>query len=136
MISKKKCASCRSNNPRLILNLGNTALANSFLDKKEDFVKEKKFPLKLYMCKNCKLVQVFHNVKPSEFFVNYDYLSGASTTWKEHCKKYTKNIIKKFDLKKDGGTIVEIASNDGVLIENFAKKKFQCIGIEPSKIAS
>lgn len=135
MALKKKCASCGSPNVRLILNLGSTALANSFLEKKIDFLKEKKHPLRLYICKNCKLVQVFHNVKPSEFFVNYDYLSGASTTWKKHCKKYTSHIIKNFNLKKNNGSIIEIASNDGVLIENFLKRKFRCIGIEPSKIA-
>ena len=132
MISKKKCASCKSPKIFLLLNLGSTALANSFIEKKEEFIREKKYPLKLYMCKSCKLVQVFHNVKPSEFFVNYDYLSGASSTWIKHCKKYTKDIIKKFNLKTKNGPILEIASNDGVLIENFYKKNFKCIGIEPS----
>ena len=135
MALKKKCASCGSFNVRLILNLNSTALANSFLEKKIDFYKEKKHPLRLYICKNCKLVQVFHNVKPSEFFINYDYLSGASTTWKKHCKKYTDHMIKKFNLKKENGSIIELASNDGVLIENFVKKKFKCFGIEPSIVA-
>ena len=132
---KKKCASCKSTKISLILNLGHTALANSFLEKKIDFIKEKKHPLKLYFCNECKLVQVFHAVKPSEFFVNYDYLSGASSTWKKHCRKYTQDIIKRFNLEKRKGSIIEIASNDGVLIENFVKKKFKCIGIEPSVIA-
>ena len=135
MTSKKKCASCKSSKVYLILNLGSTALANSFLKKKIDFVKEKKHPLRLYFCDDCKLVQVFHSVKPSEFFVNYDYLSGASSTWKLHCKKFTNDIINKFRLKQNNGSIIEIASNDGVLIENFSKKNFQCIGIEPSVIA-
>ena len=75
MIKTKKCASCNSKNINLLLNLGSTALANSFIQKDNEFNKEKKYPLKLYMCNSCKLVQVFHNVKPSEFFVNYDYLS-------------------------------------------------------------
>ena len=135
MALKKNCASCGSSNVLLILNLGSTALANSFLVKKTDFLKEKKHPLRLYICKNCKLVQVFHTVKPSEFFINYDYLSGASTTWKSHCKKYTDHMIKDFNLKKENGSIIEIASNDGVLIDNFVKKNFKCIGIEPSVIA-
>ena len=135
MIKTKKCASCNSKNINLLLNLGSTALANSFIQKDNEFNKEKKYPLKLYMCNSCKLVQVFHNVKPSEFFVNYDYLSGASSTWKNHCKDYTKSIIKKFKLKKNLGSIIEIASNDGVLIENFHKRKFDCVGIEPSVTA-
>ena len=135
MVIKKKCASCGSAKVYLLLNLGSTALANSFIEKKEYFKSEKKYPLKLYLCTSCKLVQVFHSVKPSEFFVNYDYLSGASTTWVKHCKTFTKKIITKFSLNKNNGSIIEIASNDGVLIENFVKKKFQCLGIEPSKIA-
>ena len=135
MAAKKKCASCKSSKIYLLLNLGFTALANSFIEKKTDFKKEKKYPLRLYLCEKCKLVQVFHSVKPSEFFVNYDYLSGASTTWRDHCKKFTNEIIKKFNLKKNNGSIIEIASNDGVLIENFYKKEFKCIGIEPSIIA-
>ena len=97
----KNCESCGTSNINLILNLGSTPLANSFLVKKTDFSKEKKHPLRLYICKNCKLVQVFHAVKPSEFFINYDYLSGASTTWKRHCKKYTDHMIKDFNLKKE-----------------------------------
>lgn len=135
MTKIKKCSSCNSKNVNLLLNLGSTALANSYLENIEEFKKEKKFPLKLYMCKKCKLIQVFHNVKPSEFFINYDYLSGVSSTWKKHCKDYSKKIINRFQLKKKNGSIIEIASNDGVLIENFHKKKFDVIGIEPSKIA-
>ena len=135
MIKIKKCSSCNSKNVNLLLNLGSTALANSYLENIEEFKKEKIFPLKLYMCKKCKLVQLFHNVKPSDFFINYDYLSGISSTWRKHCKNYSKKIINKFQLKKKNGSIIEIASNDGVLIENFHKRKFDVIGIEPSKIA-
>lgn len=135
MASKKKCASCETSRLKLILNLGKTPLANSFLKNKKDIASEKKYPLKLYICEECKLVQVLHSVKPSEFFINYDYLSGASSTWKSHCKQFTNEVIDKFKLKKEKGTILEIASNDGVLIENFIKKKFNCIGIEPSVIA-
>ena len=134
-ILKKNCASCNKKNLFLLLNLGNTPLANSFLISKNQLRSEKNYPLKLYFCNSCYLVQVIHNVKPSEFFVNYDYLSGPSTTWQNHCKKFTKKMISRFKLKKNKGEIIEIASNDGVLIENFKKKNFKCIGIEPSKKA-
>lgn len=132
---KKICASCNKKNLSLLLNLGNTPLANSFLKSKSQFKSEKYYPLKLYICNSCFLVQVIHNVKPSEFFLDYDYLSGPSTTWRDHCKNFTSKIIKKFKLNVNKGEIIEIASNDGVLIENFKKKKFKCIGIEPSKKA-
>ena len=67
------------------------------------------------MCTKCKLIQVPHNVYPST--LNYDYLSGASKTWIEHCKY---NVIIK-NYWKDNGTILEIASNDGVLLKFFKK---------------
>ena len=91
---KKVCASCNKKNLSLLLNLGNTPLANSFLKSKNQFRFEKFYPLKLYICNSCFLVQVIHNVKPSEFFLDYDYLSGPSTTWRNHCKNFTsKNLF-------------------------------------------
>lgn len=131
----KKCASCGSYKIHLLLNLNSTPLANSFIEKKKEFKKEKFYPLKLYMCAMCKLVQIFHSIKPSEFFINYDYLSGASSSWISHCKKYANNIIKKYKLNPKFGDILEIASNDGTLIQNFHNKNFNAIGIEPSTIA-
>jgi len=131
----KKCASCGSYKVYLLLNLGSTPLANSFIEKKKELKKEKFYPLKLYICETCKLVQIFHSIKPSEFFINYDYLSGASSSWIFHCTKYTKDIIKKYKLNPKIGDIIEIASNDGTLIENFYNKGFNVIGIEPSTIA-
>lgn len=128
----KKCSFCSKTKFRNIINLGKQPLANSYLLNPKNFDSERKVNLSLEMCLNCKLAQVPHNIYPSDFFLNYDYLSGASKTWVEHCKKFSNHVVKKFSLKKAKGSIVEIASNDGVLLKFFKKKNFNVLGIEPS----
>ncbi len=131
-----KCKFCNSNNLKKILSLGYTPLANSYVVKYQHFKFEKSYPLKLYFCKKCKLIQAPHSISPNKIFVNYDYLSGVSSTWVKHCEKFYTKIIKKFKFNSKKDTIVEIASNDGTLLKSFYKRKFECIGIEPSKFAA
>ena len=75
-----KCKFCKSNKLKKILNLGYTPLANSYVVKYQHFKFEKSYPLELYFCKKCKLIQAPHNISPNKIFVNYDYLSGVSNT--------------------------------------------------------
>ncbi len=131
-----KCKFCNSRKLKKILSLGYTPLANSYVIKYQDFKYEKSYPLELYLCKKCKLIQAPHNISPNKIFVNYDYLSGISSTWIEHCRKFYSRVTKKFKFKPKKDTIVEIASNDGTLLKFFFKNKFKCIGIEPSKFAA
>ncbi len=131
-----KCKFCNSRKLKKILSLGYTPLANSYVIKYQDFKYEKSYPLELYLCKKCKLIQAPHNISPNKIFVNYDYLSGISSTWIEHCRKFYSRVTKKFKFKSKKDTIVEIASNDGTLLKFFFKNKFKCIGIEPSKFAA
>jgi hypothetical protein len=130
------CKFCNSKQLKKILNLGSTPLANSYVVKYQDFKFEKSYPLELHLCKKCKLIQAPHNISPNKIFVNYDYLSGISSTWTRHCNEFFKKITKKFKYKSKKDTIVEIASNDGTLLKFFKKKKFNCIGVEPSKYAA
>ena len=131
-----KCKFCKSNKLKKILNLGYTPLANSYVVKYQHFKFEKSYPLELYFCKKCKLIQAPHNISPNKIFVNYDYLSGVSNTWVKHCEKFYSRVVKKFKFNFENDSIVEIASNDGTLLKFFLKKKFNCIGIEPSKFAA
>ena len=100
LINKYRCKLCYGDNFKEIINLGQTPLANSYLNKKDYLsrLEEKTYPLNLKICSNCKLCQVVHKIKPSNFFVNYDYLSKISTTWIRHCKDYTNYIINKYKL--------------------------------------
>ena len=126
-----KCRSCASNNTKLILNLGNHIPSNFYLNDIKD-INKKKIPLKTYVCKDCWLVQIKDFIKGNKLFLkDYAYLSGVSSTWQKHCSDFTEYCIRNFKLKKND-KIIEIASNDGTLLNYFKKKNFDVLGIEPT----
>ncbi len=126
------CGFCKKKT-KMILNLGKTPIANSFLTKKNIKNREKKFKLSLNFCNSCFLVQAPREVNSKEIFnEEYVYFSSTSKSWSDHAKRYCKTILKKINLKKNS-KIIEVASNDGYLLRNFDKKKFSLLGIEPSK---
>ena len=103
------------------------------LIKKEEFVKEKKFDLIVYVCKKCWLVQTKQIVNKRIFFNNnYPYYSSISKTWLKHSKLYVNKITKELKLN-NSSNVIEIASNDGYLLQYFKKKNIPCLGIEPTQ---
>ncbi len=127
-----KCKYCKSKLKNIFLDLGKMPLANSNL-KKNEFKYEKKYILKIYVCKNCWLVQTKDVINNKEVFNSkYSYFSSVSSSWLEHAKKYVQNIIKYLNLNHED-FIIEIASNDGYLLKNFKDRGFNYMGIEPSK---
>ena len=124
-----KCSVCNSNNLKKYLNLGKQPLANSFL-KKNQIKYEKKYPLELLFCKNCKLSQLSVVVNPKLIFNKYDYLSSSSRALQNHYKKLVKTLEK--NNLNNNSTVVDIGCNDGVLLNNYSKKTLNIIGIEPS----
>jgi len=128
---RNDCRICSSQNLKLILNLGKQPLANSFL-KKKDFIREKKFPLRLFFCKNCYLVQVCDIIHKKFLFANYLYLTSASKPIVDHFAKYAKNIVKDYLHKKNKPLVIEIGSNDGSLLKEFKKFGISILGIEPA----
>lgn len=127
-----KCRFCDNNLSYIFSDLGNSPLSNSYL-KKEDLHKpELIFPLKAYVCENCYLVQLDEFQTPEKIFgEHYAYFSSYSKTWLLHIKKYTETICNRFHISKNN-LIVEIASNDGCLLQNFQSKKLNVLGIEPA----
>ena len=109
--------------------MGNTPLANSY-SKKSLSKKLKKYPLGLNLCNNCGHLQLTHSIKPEKMFSNYLYKTNTSYKNILHFKKYA-NEIKQ--IYKEGGKILDIASNDGTFLSFFDKKKFLRIGIDPAK---
>ncbi len=90
------------------------------------------YPLHAYVCKGCYLVQLEEIESPENIFQDYAYLSSFSSTWLEHCQNYVNEMIDRFDL--DGNKqVIEIASNDGCLLNFFKKKRIPVLGIEPAK---
>ena len=112
------------------LRLGNQPLANSFLKSPEEFVKEEKFPLDVYFCETCSLVQLVDVIDPSVLFRNYIYVTGTSDTIAEHNKAYAATVIEYLNI--DDGLVVEVASNDGSLLKCFQAQGVKTLGIEPA----
>lgn len=128
-----KCRFCQSENLELFVDLGHTAISNSFLTKENLNRPEVIYPLKAMYCRECFLVQVDEYKKYSEIFnENYVYHSSISKSWLEHCKNYVDKVTNRFNLTKNN-KVVEIASNDGYLLQYFKEKEIPCIGIEPTK---
>ena len=128
-----KCRNCNSTLKQKIIDLGTCPPSNSYLDIIQIQSKEKFFPLKVYVCNECWLVQTFDTNKADELFnETYSYLSSYSDTWIDHTSKFVKDITKKLSLNSKS-LVIEVASNDGCLLKNFLRLKIPCIGIEPTK---
>lgn len=128
-----KCRFCGSKELNVFLDLLNSPPSNSFLTKKQLNEPETFFPLKVFTCKKCKLVQINEYKKSNDIFdSNYAYFSSYSVSWLAHAEKYVNMIVKKLSLDKNS-LVTEIASNDGYLLQYFQEKKIPCIGIEPTQ---
>ena len=130
-IHKKTCRICGSPDLVKILDLGLTPPANSFL-KKEDLEKEEqKFPLVVYFCKDCALVQLLGVVNPDLLFRHYSYLTSTSPSLAKHFVQSANILAKKF-IKEKNDLAVEIGGNDGVLLKEL-KNHCVVLNVEPSK---
>lgn len=127
-----KCRHCDYSLEQILIDLGECPPSNSYILNKKFCSKEKKFPLIVYICNKCWLVQTLDTVNRKELFSDdYSYLSSYSKTWLDHVSIYSNEIIEKLMLSKKS-LVIEIASNDGSLLENFKYKNIPCFGIEPT----
>jgi SAM-dependent methyltransferase len=116
----------------VFIDLVNSPASNSFLTKEQLNEPETFFPLKVFTCHQCFLVQVDEYKKSGDIFdSNYVYFSSFSTSWLEHARRYTEMITKRFELN-ERSQVIEIASNDGYLLQYFVKKNIPVLGIEPT----
>jgi hypothetical protein len=131
MIRKRtNCRACGSANLEVFLRLGPTPLANSFLDSPDAL--EPSFPLDVYFCGGCSLVQLLDVVDAETLFRNYVYVSGTSETMRSHFREYAKHVAETLGLGSDD-LVVEVASNDGSLLECFRPYGVRSLGIEPAR---
>ena len=126
-----KCRSCGSTNAAHILDLGQQPLANNLLTPADLAKKEPKFPLRLAVCKSCWMLQITDLVPPVELFSEYLYFSSFSDLMLRHSREACDGYMKEFGLNSQS-LVVEVASNDGYLLQNFVKAKVPCLGIEPA----
>lgn len=126
-----KCRSCGGSQGELVLDLGLQPLANNLL-RPEDLGKpEPKFPLRVAVCHQCWLLQITDLVPPTQLFSEYLYFSSFSDALLRHSRTAVEQHIREFALGPQSH-VVEIASNDGYLLQYFASAKIPCLGIEPA----
>lgn len=129
---KLHCRYCNSQLTTTFCDLGITPLSNSYLKKKELQEVEKVYPLHVYACDVCGLVQLPEHESPENIFSIYSYFSSYSTSWLEHSKNYVTSVVNKFGLDSNS-LVVEVASNDGYLLQYFKGYKIPVLGVEPAK---
>ena len=128
-----KCRSCGSAKGSEFLNLHSQPASNSFLTNESLKKTEPYYPLEVFVCSDCYLVQVEENKDPQEIFnEDYVYFTSNSEAFVEHAKAYVEDISDFLELD-DQSLVVEAASNDGYLLQFFQQKNIPCLGIEPSE---
>jgi SAM-dependent methyltransferase len=127
-----RCRFCDAPLTETFVDLGKTPLSNAFLTREQlDDGDETFFPLHAWVCSECLLVQLEAFETPDNIFGDYAYFSSCSDSWLEHCRRYVAEMIPRLRL---GSTsrVVELASNDGYLLQYFVEKHIPVLGIEPA----
>lgn len=126
------CRHCRKPLEHVFLDLGFAPPSNAYLTEADLHVPETWFPLKLFVCDQCWLVQTEDYARADELFKDdYAYFSSTSSTWLEHAKRYAETMRQRLALGQNS-FVIEIASNDGYLLKNFLAVGIPCLGIEPT----
>ena len=130
-LSAKQCRVCGTRLSRTFVDLGSSPLANSYipLDRTEEG--EALYPLHAYVCETCFLVQLEEFESPEAIFSDYAYFSSFSSSWLRHADAYAAAMTDRFDLGAES-KVVEVASNDGYLLQYFLQRGVAVLGIEPA----
>ena len=130
-MSQSQCRSCGATLEHTFVNLGMSPLANSYIKPEQLNRMEPFYPLHVYVCAECVLVQLEQFSTPHDIFSDYAYFSSFSDSWLAHAKAYVDMIVDRFRLDRNSN-VVEIASNDGYLLQNFVARGIPVLGIEPA----
>jgi hypothetical protein len=130
--TKPACRFCNTTLENTFVDLGMSPLCESFLPADQLNRMEPFYPLKVYVCSNCFLVQLEEYVSPEHIFTEYAYFSSYSDSWLQHARNYTDLMIERFQLTSKN-QVIELASNDGYLLQYFVTKGIPSLGIEPAK---
>lgn len=126
------CRFCGTPLTQTFCDLGMSPLSNAYLKPSQLQQPEAFYPLHAYVCEHCQLVQLPEFESPDRIFSDYAYFSSYSDTWLKHAKTYTDDMTKRFGLNK-ASQIVEIASNDGYLLQYFVEHNIPVLGVEPAE---
>ena len=128
----KKCRFCDNELNTIFADLGMSPLSNAYVSEDHLHKAEAFYPLVTYVCTSCFLVQLLEYETPDTIFSDYAYFSSYSDSWLEHSKKYVDMICGRVNLDQSSH-VVELASNDGYLLQYFQEKKIPVLGIEPAE---
>lgn len=126
------CRHCHKPLDQVFLDLGSAPPSNAYLSAEDLHKPELHYPLRLFVCSNCRLVQTEDYAPEAEFFnAEYAYFSSTSRSWLDHAKAYADLVTRRFSLDRES-FVIEVASNDGYLLKNFVAADIACLGIEPT----
>ena len=129
---KMKCRHCNTEMTLSLIDLGSAPPSNAYLTEQTLHAPEKWYPLQVLVCENCWLVQTEDFANADELFdEEYAYFSSFSTSWLQHAEQYVENMTKRFALDENSH-VVEVAANDGYLLQYVKDRNIPCTGIEPT----
>lgn len=127
------CRHCNTALSRVLVDLGSAPPSNAYLTNQSLHAPEKWYPLRVLLCDQCALAQTEDFAQASELFdSDYAYFSGFSSSWLSHCEHYVADMVERFHLDKNSH-LVEIAANDGSLLQYAQARGIPCTGVEPTK---
>ena len=132
MMEKKCCRFCQTELMETFVDLGMSPLSNSYIPMEASDRGQMTYPLHAYVCPHCFLVQLEEYETPQDIFSDYAYFSSYSTSWLAHAKAYTEEMMKDFGIDMSSH-VVEVASNDGYLLQYFRQAGVPVLGIEPAE---
>jgi SAM-dependent methyltransferase len=125
------CRFCSSPLEHVFADLGMSPLANSYLAPEQASAMEPFYPLRAFVCSSCFLVQLEEFETPQRIFSEYAYFSSYSTSWLDHSRRYVDQVVERFGIDQHSH-VVELASNDGYLLQYFQERHIPVLGIEPA----
>ena len=127
------CRHCGSPLDHTVIDLGHQPPSNAYLTAKQLLEPEITYPLRVYVCTNCWLVQLPAHAAADELFTpDYAYFSSTSSSWCAHAERFVEEAVERLGLSSDS-MVVELASNDGYLLQYVQKHGIPCLGIEPTR---
>src|SRR5207302_562697 len=131
MATASSCRFCGAPLGHVLIDLGMSPLCESYLAADQINRMEPFYPLHVYVCERCFLVQLEEYVAPAHIFSEYAYFSSYSSSWREHARRYAEAMRARFGLGRDS-LVAEVGSNDGYLLEHFVAAGVPVLGIEPA----
>ena len=131
LTGRSTCRFCSTPLKHTFVDLGMSPLCQTHIESHQLNHMEPFYPLHVWICHRCFLVQLEEYVSPKQIFTEYAYFSSYSDSWVAHAKRYTDEMVERFELNSSQ-KVMEIASNDGYLLQHFVQKKIPVLGIEPA----